>query len=138
MTSAFARALNRIGHDGRFTYREMAAVAECSDRHLYNVADERNPASLNVEKAEKLSRWLSEQGETRLAEAFFGSSHALVRRAHGNADGCCKDEIVAAVKALAGIDTAHTGLARADMDGCIAQLRDALADLEAERDRLPA
>jgi len=138
MDSAFARALNRVIRDGRFTAREMAAVAECSDRHLYNVADERHTATLSTDKAELLCRWLCEQGETRPSEVFLDTSHALVRRSLGRADGCCKDEIVAAIKALAGIDSAHTSLARAEMNVCITQLRDALADLEAERDRLPA
>ena len=115
----------------------MAEVAECSDRHLYNVANELHPAELSVGKAELLTRWLCSQGETRLSEVFLCTQYALVRRSEGHADGSCKEEIVAAIKALAGCDTAHARLSRQEMTSCIQQLREVISDLDAERALLP-
>jgi hypothetical protein len=132
MSSAFARALTRIVQEGRYTASEMADVAGCSERHLYAVADSTSTSELHIEKAEKLSRYLSEYGEIRPALGMLSPHWVILRRESGTADGCVKDEILRIVDAAAGIRTAHSKRDRDAMKQEIDYLRGIIADLEAE------
>jgi len=61
--SAFSRALKMILFDGKFTVKELASVIDLSERHLYNFVN--GESNLELEKAEKLSRYLRSHNEGR-------------------------------------------------------------------------
>ena len=134
--SAFARALNRIIRDNRFTVKEMAEEAECSDRHLYNVADLTHPADLSTHKSERLARWLCSHGERRLSEVFLSADCVIGERMAGRADGDAREEIVKLVKAAALSDEGIGERNIETLDRAITLVREALADLEAEQKAL--
>lgn len=132
--SAFARALNRVLAEGRFTVAELAEAGGCSPRLLgYVQTGERDIA---MEAAEKIGRYLCEHGETRPSEQLFCPRYIVVERPSGTTDGCVKDEIVAIVRASADADSAHGRRDKETMRAACAAYREALADLEAEADAL--
>jgi hypothetical protein len=133
-SSAFARALNRVISDNRFTVTEMAEVAGVSDRHLYNVRS--GDADLAASKAERLARWLCRHGETRLSDVFLCPEYAVVRRASGTSNGEIKDELVRIVHAMAEADTAHDARDGRTLRAACDAIREALGDLQAEADAL--
>lgn len=132
--SAFARALNRVVSEDRFTVQEMADVAGCSDRHLYNVRS--GDAELAASKAERLARWLCRHGETRLSEVFLCPEFAVVRRATGTSNGEIRDELVRIVHAMAEADSAHGARDAGTLRAACDAIAEALADLQAEADAL--
>lgn len=134
--SAFARALNRILSDGRFTRDELAEIGGVSPRLVGYLLTGEKPFPLPA--AEKIARYLSENGETRASVGFASPRHALVERLSGTADGCVRREIVDIVRSMADIDCAHGERDGASMRSACAQLREALADLESECDALDA
>jgi polyhydroxyalkanoate synthesis regulator phasin len=135
-STPFTRALNRVLSDGRFTAQEMAEVCECSDRHVQKIAA--GQAALASDKAEKLCRWLCQNGESRPSLAFFCSGFVAVRRAVGQANGSGKDEMLRLLKAAAPIDDAIQEKDADSLDTIIDNLHQVLADLEAERRQIAA
>ena len=132
MNSAISRALNRIQHDGRFTMQEMAEVAGCSPRHLYNCADTNHNAEMRADALCDLSRYLSQHGETRLATALLDPRWKVTERVEGMSDGRTDEEMADAVRAAVGADQAHKQRDCEAMLDCIRALNKAAADLEAE------
>ncbi len=133
-SSAFARVLNRILHEGRFTAVELAMEADCSDRQIgYAASEER---SLSVEKAERIARYLCKHGDTRLAQVFLCPSYAVVRRAEGTANGSVQDELLRIVEALGDVSRGHGQRDVVRLDEALSIIRTALADIEAERAQL--
>ena len=132
--SPFNRALARVLNDGRFTVQEVAEVAGCSDRHILNVKN--GAAYLNEDKAGLVSRWLSDQGENRVAATFLSPRYAIVQREVGRADGSLDDEVVRMVHAVAEAQDRHRERDADGLERAISALRAVLADLEAERAHL--
>ena len=134
MYSASARALNRIVQDGRFTVPEMADVAGCSDKHLYNVRN--GEAELRQSQVEKLSRWLCRHGETRLSECFVCAEYEVARREAASSDGRIDDEVNDLVRHAGSASEAHQARNGPVMDDAIARLEEVMTRIKAERDRL--
>lgn len=132
--SAFARVLNRILSEGRFTAIELAIEAECSDRQILYVAS--GERDLAAHKAERIARYLCRHGDTRLASVFLDPEHTIVQRAAGVADGSIQDELIAIVEALGDASRAHGVRDAARLDAALTQIRARLADLDAERAQL--
>ena len=65
----YARKLKGLldNDDYGFKVEELAEVAGCSKRHLYNVLDPGKDTNLGADKKDKISRYLSEHGITDLA-----------------------------------------------------------------------
>ena len=116
--------------DGRFTIAEIAEVGGLSPRMIsYVIAGEKDIAMV---PAEKISRFLCDNGEKRPSEQLFCPRYIVAERASGTANGCVKDELVSIVRATADADSAHGKRDRESMDTAIAGFKAALADLEAE------
>ena len=135
MSSASARALNRIILDNRFTVEELALEAGCSTRHLYNVRS--GQAHLSDEKAERLSRFLCAEGELRYARAFLDSRYDIVRRTGAHADGIIDDEMNDLVRYAGLISAAHREHDGEAMDEAIGKLEQVFSCIKAERGLLP-
>lgn len=135
-TSAPSRALNRIRQDGRFPMQELAEIAGVSPRHLYDVASQSESAELKTDEAAPLSRYLSEHGETRLAESFLDPRYRIVERHPGEADGSTEDELRRCVRAAVSADKAHEARDVERMKKALKALDEVRADLEAELDAL--
>lgn len=103
--SAFARALNRVLHDGKFTAAELAEVAECSPRHIYQVRN--GEANLELLKAERIARYCSERGELRLSRAFLHDSLDIVSPSYCRPDGWIDDDVTELVKCAALVARDH-------------------------------
>ena len=130
--SAVSRALNRIQHDGRFTMQEMAEVAGCSPRHLYNCASPKHSAELRADQLAALSQYLSKHGEVRLAEALLHPRWSVHERIGGTANGQTEDDMARIVRAAVGADEAFQARDCDLMQDHIRALRRAAADLEQE------
>lgn len=134
MLSASARSLNRIRLDNRFTVHEIAEIAECSERHIYNVCN--GEADLSMAKAERLSRWFAAHGELRMSRCFVDPSHEITLRREGKANGCVNDEITQAVVHLGDIKNMHERRDKEALTVKITALESVLEDLKKERDSL--
>ena len=132
--SAFSRALKRTLQEGTFTAIELADVAGCSRRHIDRVAN--GQANLQLEKAENVSRYLCSHDETRCTDAFSCPEYAVERRADAAADGQIMDEVHDLVRATGHASHAHEDRDAAAMNIAIRELKDVLARIEAERDRI--
>lgn len=120
--------------EGRFTIAEIAEVGKVSPRLIgYVISGERDIA---MEPAERIARYLCENGETRPSEQLFCPRYIVIERPAGTANGSVKDELVAIVRATADADSAHGQRDRATMRKALVAYRAALADLEAEADAL--
>lgn len=131
--SACARALMRIMEDDLYTVAEIAEVAECSQRHIYNVVDADSTTDLSATKAERVSRYVGKHGDYRMAYAMLPPDRRVVQLMKGTVNGCVKDDVMDVIKAAASIDDAI----ERDMDveearRCISDIRHELTDLEAE------
>lgn len=131
MLSVFARSLNRIIQEGRFTVCEMAEVAQCSERHLYNVRN--GEADLSVSKAERLSRWLCEHGELRPARGMICPAYVIQRRADAEVNGCVEDEMNDLVRFAGAVSEAHRARDVETMDKNLLELDRVMDRLKAER-----
>lgn len=132
--SAFARALNKVLSENRFTAIELAEAGGTSDRMVgYAQTGERD---MQVSVAERISRYLCQHGETRPALALLCPRFAVVERPSGTSNGCVKDELVALVRSMADADSAHGQRDAETLRAAIAAMRTALADLEAEANAL--
>ena len=134
MLSASARALNQIRLENRFTVYELAEVAECSERHIYNICN--GEADLTLSKGERLARWLAAHGELRMSRCFVDPTHEINLRREGTANGCVEDEVTRTVVHLGEIKRTHE---RRDKDALTVQitaLESVLEDLKKERDLL--
>jgi hypothetical protein len=128
--SAFSRALSKVLFDGRFKAQEMADVAECSDRNIRKVKNQK--AALGHDRAERLSRWLCDQDETRPAETFLCAGYAARRRPNGNADGSVNDDVAEILRALGHLKDHEDELHQERGREAIRAIRKELADLERE------
>jgi len=132
--SSFARALKRVLDDDTNTFGvpEIADVAECSKRHLYSAIDPDRSTCLSVEKAARISRYLSEHGEYRPAYAMLHPALRIVRAMEGEADGDATDDVMALIKAGTGLDDAYDNHNWAEAQRFLDDVRHQLNDLEAE------
>ncbi len=137
MTSAFARAVKKAVDSGRFTVTELCApeLANCSERHFYNFLN--GDAELKHGVVEAISRYLSKHDFNAAADSFHDLKYVLVRRILGRANGSVKDEMIRMIKRVAGVDDAFDSQSREEMRHALDDIRQALADLEAEYELLP-
>ena len=129
--SVFARALNRIIQEGKFTVNEMAEVAGCSERHIYAVRS--GEADLTVSKSERLSRWLCQHGELRAARGMISAAYEIRSRVCGEANGSVEDEMDDLVRYAGATSEAHRARDAEAMDTNILELERVIARLKAER-----
>jgi len=140
VSSPAARALKRVLDDDQsgFTAAELAEVAGCSKRHIYNVADPTKDTELNAPKKDRISRYLSEHGVTCLAYTGLEGDYRIVRARTGEADGDATDDVMDLVKAATGLDDAYDALDPDEALRLMDDIRHELADLEAEIARMKA
>ena len=129
-----SRALNKIIHDGRFTAKEIAEEAGCSDKHIYAVRN--GDAELKMSDAGRVSRWLCEHGESRLAKCYVGSHCRIIPVTPATMDGSIYDESDEMLRAMATASEAHNEVNVAKMERAIANMRAILGRYEAEKDAL--
>ena len=120
--------------DARFTAAEIAEICECSTSMIYKVAGDQ--AELSMNRVARLSRWLSKNGDNRIAACFVAPAYAVVTRSEARSNGCIDDE---AAELFAAFGEAVTGYRAGDRMAVTAALdraARALANARAERDRL--
>lgn len=140
LVSAFERALKRVLDDAQNTFdvAELHEIAGCSKKHVYSCLDPGKDRHLSVDKAEKISRYLSEHGEYRPAYAMLEGNLRVVRARTGEADGDATDDVMDVVKAATGLDDAYDELDAEEARRCLNDIRHELADLESEIARMQA
>jgi AraC-like DNA-binding protein len=134
----YARKLKSLldNDDYGFKVEELAEVAGCSKRHLYNVLDPGKDTNLGADKKDKISRYLSEHGITDLAYTGLDGPYRIVRARNGEADGDATDDVMDVVKAATGLDDAYDQLNPDEALRYLDDIRHEIADLEAEIARL--
>lgn len=134
MCKVLPDCLNQIIFEARFTVTDLAEAAGVSPSMIYKIVNEEK--DLSFDKAQRLSQYLSRCGDNRIAELMITPEYAVMPRERGTADGEIRDQVTEAVSRLAEAIDAHQIRDKVQLSNAIAGLRDVLADLEAERDRL--
>jgi hypothetical protein len=119
--------------DNRFTAAELADVAGVSLSAIHKAsACTEDTADLSAEKWERLSRYLCEHGEVRIACCFVSPDWDITPRAEAPADGSITDELRDSLEALAEVSTSHTGRNAPAMEAAISRVRRVVNRLDAE------
>ena len=136
--SAYARKLNCLldNDDYGFKVEELAKVAGCSKRHLYNVLDPSKKTDLVADKKDKISRYLSEHGITDRAYTGLKGQYRIVRPRSGEAEADATEEVMDGGKAATGLDDAYDEIDPDEALRYLDDIRHEIADLEAEISRL--
>lgn len=134
LVSSFERSLKRVLSDDENTFdvAEMHDVAGCSKKHIYSCLDPDKDRHLSIDKAERISRYLSEHGEYRPAYAMLKGDLRIVRAMNGDCDGDTTDDVMDGIKALTGLDDAYDDHDWSEARRLLNDLRHELADLESE------
>lgn len=121
MTRFIPHVLNQIvgETDARFTVAQLAEIAEVSPSMMYKVINE--DSELSTSKVQRLSRWLCEQGETRLARCFLSPAYEICTLAAAISNGDISDEVSDMVLATARVRKAYD---RGDRAGTLEAIRE--------------
>ena len=101
---------------------------------IYKVAGDQ--AELSMNRVARLSRWLSKNGDNRLAGCFVAPAYAVVDRAEARANGTLDDEAADLFAAFGEAVAAYRQGDRATVSDALDKAGRALANARAERDRL--
>lgn len=134
MSRIISEVLNAILAEGRFTAKELGALVDVSANMIYKAKNDE--AELSMNKIARISRYLADQGELRLARCFLSYDHEIVPRQEANANGIVDDEVADMVEALGQARQCHKAGDRTGLTNQIVAAERALQNLRAERDRL--